>query len=67
MATYCSDRPVGNEMCDFCRQFDFNGDEAGCYTGDGWCRLHAQPTDPTESCERFHCRRAAQLPMPPLS
>lgn len=55
MAVYC-DTCLG-DVCDYCRWYDFNGDEDGCYTGDGWCRLHGRHSDPEDGCSEFHCRR----------
>jgi hypothetical protein len=56
MATYCP-TCIG-ALCDFCRWYDFNGDEDACYTGDGWCRLHGRSSDPTDECGDFHCNSA---------
>jgi hypothetical protein len=42
--------------CDFCEHYDFNGDEDGVYTGDGWCRLHKRPEDPDSYCEDYLCK-----------
>jgi hypothetical protein len=42
--------------CDFCLHFEFNGDNKGCYTGDGYCKLHKAPQDPGNVCEDFHCQ-----------
>jgi hypothetical protein len=41
--------------CDFCKFFDFNGDEDGCYTDDGWCRKHSRKTDPGDLCADYRC------------
>ncbi len=42
-------------ICDFCRHYDFNGDEHGAYTGDGWCRLWEEQREPFEDCDEFYC------------
>jgi hypothetical protein len=58
---YCSkdcqdlNSPIG--ICDHCKFYDFNGDEDGAYTGDGYCRLHDMPSDPHDGCEDFVCFR----------
>ena len=44
--------------CDFCRHYDFNADEQGRYTGNGWCRLHQQQKDPGSMCDDYHCSEA---------
>jgi hypothetical protein len=41
--------------CDLCLHFKFNGDKMGRYTGDGWCKLRKEPSDPAEVCDDFHC------------
>jgi hypothetical protein len=41
--------------CDFCAYYQFNGDEQGRYTGDGWCRLHKREEDPASLCDDFFC------------
>ncbi|MGB8717594.1 MAG: hypothetical protein WCD66_14745 [Rhodanobacteraceae bacterium] len=56
MAIYCGS--CLGAICDFCRWYDFNGDTEGCYTGDGFCRLHRGQRDPGDACEHFHCRNA---------
>lgn len=58
MAVYC--KSCIAEICDFCKWFDFNGDEYGCYTDNGWCRRHAAPVDLESSCPAFHCRNATE-------
>jgi hypothetical protein len=56
MATFCPTCIAA--ACDHCRWYDFNGDEGACYTGDGWCRRHGCPSDPTDECGDFHCNSA---------
>lgn len=46
------------DACDFCTHYNFNGDDEGCYTGDGYCNLHKENSDPGDTCEDFHCSRA---------
>lgn len=41
--------------CDFCLHFEFNGDQQGRYTGDGYCKLLKIPQDPGNVCDDFHC------------
>lgn len=56
---YCSDScqdsnsPTG--ICDFCHYYDFNGDEIGAYTGDGYCNFLKEPSEPYYGCEQFIC------------
>ena len=42
-------------LCDFCKHYNFNADEEGRYTGDGWCTLHDKPSEPYYNCEDFYC------------
>ena len=42
----CPDCAPGFTCCDHCAYYNFNGDAEGCYTGDGWCRLHKEKRDP---------------------
>lgn len=44
-------------LCDFCIHYDFNGNEDGAYTGDGYCNLHKEQCEPYEDCDEFHCFR----------
>jgi len=44
MATYC--KTCLGEICDFCKWYDFNADEDGCYLGNGYCRLLKFHCDP---------------------
>lgn len=46
-----------SECCDFCRLFNFNGDENGVYVGRGHCVLHETPADPGGLCGFFMCFR----------
>lgn len=55
MAVYCSEECRMHPICDFCKHYGFNANEAGAYTGDGWCRLHQEARDPLDECEDFHC------------
>jgi len=48
----CDERGL---CCDHCAYFQFNGDEQGRYTGDGWCRLHKRPEDPAGLCDEYFC------------
>lgn len=43
-------------VCDYCVHYDFNGDENGAYTRDGWCRLREEQRDPEEDCDGFCCK-----------
>lgn len=44
--------------CDFCKHYDFNGDDRGRYTENGWCRLHEKKEWPGGICDDFHCAEA---------
>jgi hypothetical protein len=59
MAEYCSEecRKVGS-VCDFCKFYNFNGDERGVYTGDGKCEHteHPRHEEPDSGCDDFVCR-----------
>ncbi len=41
--------------CDHCLHYQFNGDDRGRYTGDGYCTLHKKPMDPGDDCDDYHC------------
>jgi hypothetical protein len=41
--------------CDHCAYFEFNGDEQGRYTNNGWCRLHKRAEDPGSLCDDYFC------------
>lgn len=53
MAKYCAN--CLGAACDFCKWYDFNGDEDGCYTGDGLCRRWQIAADPMDNCDEFVC------------
>ncbi len=42
-------------ICDFCKFFDFNGDENGTYINLGCCNFHKENRDPTSQCDEFIC------------
>lgn len=58
MAIFCDS--CLDAICDFCTWYDFNGDEEGMYTGNGYCRFHLEYRDPTDACGDFHCRNARE-------
>lgn len=43
------------DVCDFCKHYEFNGDEEGKYTGNGYCKFHMKLMDPGDGCEDFYC------------
>lgn len=54
--TLCPDcDPFIGPVCDFCRHYNFNGNETGAYTGDGFCCLRQKPMEPEGGCDQFHC------------
>lgn len=55
MATYCTKCDDAGDICDFCKHYDFNGNEKGQYTGDGICTLHQKQMEPYEGCDDFYC------------
>lgn len=56
----CKDCHPRATCCDFCIHFDFNADENGSYTDDGYCRLHKKPSDPDDGCDDFHCEHVKE-------
>lgn len=53
-------KPCGEECCeccDFCRLFNFNGDENGVYVGRGYCVKFEIKSDPGDVCGTFICAR----------
>lgn len=54
----CSDECEQGACCDFCIYYDFNGNEEGAYTGEGWCDYLDEQSDPGDVCENFYCFRA---------
>jgi len=56
---YCSPECKDTAICDFCINFEFNGDEDGAYTDDGYCKFHKRAADPVDNaCSEFHCMSA---------
>ena len=59
----CSDIPYEcYPICDFCKHYNFNGEETGSkhdpvYVDKGCCKLHFMREDPGGGCEYFYCRR----------
>ena len=63
MAKFCSeDCERQGAICDFCKFYDFNGDEDGAYTGEGWCNKFGKQKDPEEgwNCDKFICFRVGK-------
>lgn len=54
----CKDCDPRACCCDFCKHYDFNADDKGRYTGDGFCKLHQINSDPANECDDFHCEHA---------
>ena len=44
MTTLCCKECI--PLYDPCKHYNFNGDEEGCYTGDGWYTLRDEPDEP---------------------
>lgn len=42
-------------ICDFCKHYNFNGDEDGAYQGNGICTLDNSRKEPLETCDNFYC------------
>jgi len=55
MKKLCPDCDPRATCCDHCAFYEFRGDTQGCYTGDGWCRLHKEKRDPGSDCEEYVC------------
>jgi len=51
----CPDCDARALCCDHCAYYQFNGDEQGRYTGNGWCRRHKRPEDPGRLCDDYFC------------
>lgn len=51
----CEDCERIGPVCDYCVHFYFNVGVNGAYTGDGYCRFHERPADPTEGCSDYTC------------
>jgi hypothetical protein len=51
----CSKCDERYTCCDHCLHYDFNSDEQGRYTGDGWCKLHNRAMDPGDDCDDYNC------------
>lgn len=47
-------------ICDYCIWFDFNGDDFGAYTDDGYCRVNGENKWPEDECENFVCFNIAE-------
>jgi len=55
--------PRFTAVCDFCKHFDFNGEDRGgkhgtIYVDKGYCNFHKRRTDPEKGCSDFHCEWA---------
>jgi len=57
----CSNCHPNCNCCDFCKHFDFNADDLGQYTGNGWCNLNERRTEPWDDCGDFHCSEAVDF------
>jgi hypothetical protein len=44
-------------VCDFCLYYEFNADDEGAYTGDGWCSYNKKAVEPYDMCKYFYCSR----------
>lgn len=54
MTNNCEQYPL--VCCDFCKSFDFNGNEEGLYTGDGYCTKHKEDKGPGDGvCDDYYC------------
>lgn len=44
-------------ICNHCRHYNFNGDEAGAYVNDGRCDHpdHPHASEPHDNCPDFSC------------
>ncbi len=53
--TLCPDCDPRGICCDHCAYYNFNGNDQGQYTGNGYCRLHKRTEDPGSECEDYFC------------
>lgn len=42
-------------VCDYCRLYNYNGDEKGVYWGTGYCVWHEKAKQPYDTCNDFIC------------
>lgn len=42
-------------ICDYCRFYNFNPGQGGCYMGKGYCVLNEKNMDPSDGCKKFIC------------
>ena len=49
-------------ICEFCKFYDFNGNEEGAYTGNGWCNKFNKQKEPYQGygCSEFVCFRVGR-------
>lgn len=43
-------------ICDFCKDYSFNGNKLGVYIDEGFCKKHQVKKDPEDNCDDFVCR-----------
>ena len=63
MAKFCSKGcEEAGAICDFCINYNFNGDKNGVYLGKGYCKLTGEPQEPQHGhgCKEFICMRVEQ-------
>ena len=53
--TLCPDCDPRGICCDHCAYYNFNGNDQGQYTGNGYCRLHKRTEDPGSGCQDYFC------------
>ncbi len=53
--TLCPDCDPRGICCDHCAYYNFNGNDQGQYTGNGYCRLHKRTEDPGSECQDYFC------------
>lgn len=55
MPTFCSKCDPHATLCDFCKFYEYRGDEFGTYVNKGWCQKWKAPKDPDDGCGEFYC------------
>lgn len=53
---FCPDCDPRFSCCDFCKHYQFNGDEKGRYLDNGMCSIKHERRDPGDNiCQEFVC------------
>jgi len=60
MITLCPNCDIYSRICDYCKHYQFNGEDRDgkhgpVYVDKGCCSLHFLRSDPHHGCEYFYC------------